>query len=140
VWRVEAPPEAYGEVFAAARAAGVRLGWLDLAATVAMPTDLDTAAAAGVLRAVAVGSGRTVAVKPLAGAPVLRDLLREHFLGCGAVLVRGEVEGELLAPAPSGWRVGEGEAVGAEALLRGLRSCGTTERRQALSGGAGHRG
>ncbi len=39
------------------------------------------------MRAVAVGGGRSVAVKPLRGEPVLRDLLREHFRGCALVLV-----------------------------------------------------
>ena len=47
------------------------------------------AAALGALRAVAAGGGRVGRVKPLRGAPVLRDLLREHFLGCAVVLVRG---------------------------------------------------
>jgi hypothetical protein len=50
------------------------------------------AAGLGVLRSVSVSGERTVAVKPLRGAPVLRDLVREHFRGCALVLVRGEVD------------------------------------------------
>ncbi len=87
---VEAAPEAFAALFAAARAAGVRLGWLDLAGPAApAPPDLEVAAALGARRAVAIGGGRALTVKPLAGAPVLRDLLREHFLGCVVVLARG---------------------------------------------------
>ena len=54
------------------------------------------------LRAVAVGEGMSAAVKPLAGPAVLADLLREHFRGCAAVLVRGGLapaDAPLLAPA-----------------------------------------
>jgi len=87
---VEAGPEAFATLFAAARAAGVRLGWLDLVASAPQaPPELEAAAALGARRAVAVGGGRALAVKPLAGAAVLRDLLREHFLGCAVVLARG---------------------------------------------------
>jgi hypothetical protein len=94
--RVDEPPERYAPLFAAARAEGLRLGWLDLAASspaplpVPLPAPLETAAGLGALRAVAVAGDRSVAVKPLKGAPVLRDLLREHFRGCVLVLVRGE--------------------------------------------------
>jgi hypothetical protein len=61
-----------------------------------------------------------VAVKLLAGAPVLRDLLREHFRGCKAVLVRGEVEAEELRRVGGGWQVGEAAAVSVEELIAGL--------------------
>lgn len=71
-----------------------------------LPASLGEAAAAGCLRAVAAGGGRTVAVKPVAGPLVLRDLLREHFLGCRLVLIRGPVDAPLLAPAGGGaWGV-----------------------------------
>jgi len=120
LWRVDAPPGSHAEIFRAARAAGVRLGWLELETTVAMPADLEEAASAGVLRAVAVAGGRSVAVKPMAGEPVLRDLLREHFRGCKAVLVRGAVEAEELRRVEGGWKVGEGEAVSAEELIADL--------------------
>ena len=71
-----------------------------------LPASLEAAAAAGCLRAVAAGGGRTVAVKPVAGPPVLRDLLREHFLGCALVLVRGDVDApRVVAAAGGGWTV-----------------------------------
>jgi len=44
---------------------------------------------AGAAKVVAVSGGQTLAGKRLAGPPVLRDLVREHFLGCQALLVRG---------------------------------------------------
>ncbi|HTQ78972.1 MAG TPA: hypothetical protein VMM92_03165 [Thermoanaerobaculia bacterium] len=91
--QVEEGPERFAPVFAAAREAGLRLGWLELPDTPAapLPAPLESAAALGALRAVAVGGGRSVAVKPLLGPPVLGDLLREHFRGCAAVLYRGAV-------------------------------------------------
>lgn len=113
--RVEAPPEAFAPLVAAARALGLRAGWLDLGLEVEPGAPLAAAADLGVLRAVAVGTGctglgRTVAVKPLAGAPVLKDLLREHFLGCALVLVRGasEASDPLLATAARLTPVAEG--------------------------------
>ncbi len=90
--RAEEGPEAYAELIAAAGELGLRVGWLDFAEPAPLPADLETAAAAGALRAVAVGGGRSVAVKPLRGAPVLRDLLREHFRGCALVLIRGAAD------------------------------------------------
>jgi hypothetical protein len=113
-------PERFAPLFAAAREIGLRIGWLDLAppAPIALPpVDLETAAAAGALRAVAAGGGRSVAVKPLRGEPVLQDLLREHFRGAVLVLVRGigidgiggigavprlEIEGESWKVVPPG--------------------------------------
>ncbi|HYO16385.1 MAG TPA: hypothetical protein VE685_24565 [Thermoanaerobaculia bacterium] len=103
--RVEEGPDRFAPLIDAARALGLRIGWLDLGASPAPPADLESAASLGALRAVAVGEGRTVAVKPLRGAPVLRDLLREHFQGCALVLVRGPVNAPLLAPAGDGWRL-----------------------------------
>lgn len=96
--RVEEGPERFAPLFAAVREAGMRLGWLELAvpAPAPVPEGLATAADCGALRAVGVGAGRSVAVKPLKGEAVLADLLREHFLGCDLVLVRGEVEAPLL--------------------------------------------
>lgn len=104
--RVEEGPDRFTPLIEAARALGLRVGWLDLgAAPVPLPADLETAAGLGALRAVAVGEGRAVAVKPLRGAPVLKDLLREHFQGCALVLVRGPVNAPRLAPDGEGWRV-----------------------------------
>jgi hypothetical protein len=118
--RVEAPPERFAALVAAMADAGLRAGWLDLAPAApagagepaappaAVPADLEAAAVAGVLRAVALSAGRSVAVKPRKGEPVWEDLLREHFRGCALVLVRGEVEAPpLLTPDAEGggWSV-----------------------------------
>ena len=107
--RVEAGPEAFAALAAALAAAGLRLGWLEWAAPAPLPPSLTAAAGLGALRAVAVGGGLAAAVKPIGGPPVLKDLLRQHFLGCAVVLVRGggESPGEaaglpLLAPAGEG--------------------------------------
>ncbi len=113
---MEEGPERFAALVAALAGAGMRAGWLELAAdpgdrgsapghAPAAPAGLMAAAAAGVLRAVAVGGGRSVAVKPLSGAPVLADLLREHFRGCALVLVRGEVAAPHLALDGDGWTV-----------------------------------
>jgi len=88
--QVDSGAEVFADLFAAIREAGGRVGWLELAPPSPVPSALEAAAAGGVLRAVAVGGGRSVAVKPLRGEPVLRDLLREHFPGCLLVLVRRE--------------------------------------------------
>jgi hypothetical protein len=102
--RVTDPPEGFAPLIEAARALGLRIGWLDLGAAVSpLPGPLESAAALGVLRAVAVGEGRTVAIKPLRGATVLKDLLREHFRGCALVLVRGEVDAPRLEREGEGW-------------------------------------
>jgi hypothetical protein len=102
--RVTDAPEVFAPLIEAARALGLRIGWLDLGEAVSpVPDALESAAALGTLRAVAVGEGRTVAVKPLRGATVLKDLLREHFRGCALVLVRGEVDAPRLEREGEGW-------------------------------------
>ena len=109
--RVEDTPQSFAPLIEAARVLGLRVGWLDLGGSPApVPEPLEAAAGLGVLRAVSVGEGRSVAVKPFRGAPVLKDLLREHFLGCVLVLVRGEVEAPLLASGEDGWTVTPREA------------------------------
>lgn len=95
-------PEAFAALFAAAEAAGVRLGWLEWHAPGAADPALESATGLGALRAVAVGDGRVQSAKQLRGEPVLRDLLREHFLGCAVVLVRGLDALPRLAPDGSG--------------------------------------
>jgi len=110
---------------AAAAAEGLRLGWLDLTLTGAATgasgalASLESVAAAGALRVVSLADGRVVTVKRVTGAPVLRDLLREHFLGCAAVLVRvppgdapAPVDGvdglprlDPAVPPEEGWRI-----------------------------------
>jgi hypothetical protein len=108
---VDDAPEAFAPLIAAARELGLRIGWLDLAPPAEpAPATLEAAAAQGVLRAVSAGGGRTLALKPLRGAPVLRDLLREHFRGCALVLVRGEVAAPRLTPTGEGFRVEPAEA------------------------------
>lgn len=123
--RVEEGPESFAALIEAARAAGLRAGWLELARPRPLPVALEAAAAAGALRAVAVGEGRSAAVKPMRGEPVLRDLLREHFRGCALVLVSGEVSAPRLAAVGDGWLVAvPGEAARAydtESLVAELR-------------------
>jgi hypothetical protein len=86
---VDDEPQAFLPLFAAAEQRGVRVGWLDLASAVEIPEPLAGAMGAGAFKAIAAADGSSVAVKARRGAPVLRDLLREHFLGCALVLVRG---------------------------------------------------
>ena len=92
---VEARADAFLELIEALRADGRRVGWLDLGGT-QVPAALTAASGAGVLRAVGVDDGVTVAVKPRKGGVVMKDLLREYFVGCSVVLVRG---GEGSAPS-----------------------------------------
>jgi hypothetical protein len=98
--RVHEAPAAFAELAAQAVAAGWRLGWLELGESPEIPTALEAAAGLPVLRAVVAGPGRTLALKPLRGAPVLEDLLREHFRGCRLVLVRGDSTSASWAAAP----------------------------------------
>ncbi len=112
--RVERPVVEFEGLIAAMRHEGERVGWLELPHEVAdpLPESLLAAADAGVLRAVAAGGGRSVAVKPMRGEPVLRDLLREHFRGCALVLIVGEIDAPLLEPYEDDWivRAKEGSA------------------------------
>ena len=104
--RVERPVVEFEGLIAAVRHEGGRVGWLELARAAPEAFEpLVAAADLGVLRAVAVGGGRSVSVKAMRGAPVLRDLLREHFRGCCLVLVAGEVEAPVLEPRGEGWAV-----------------------------------
>ncbi len=81
------PAAVFAPLVQALAAAGMRTGWLELRPPEAMAPSLADAVATGVGRAVAVGGSHSMAVKAMAGAPVLRDLLREHFAGCAVVLV-----------------------------------------------------
>lgn len=109
--RVARPVVEFEEVIAAVRHHGGRVGWLELGEVAAapLPEALETAAGYGVLRAVAVGGGRTVAVKPMRGPAVLADVLREHFRGCVLVLVHGDSDSDVtsprLEPREGGWTV-----------------------------------
>lgn len=97
--RYAGEPGALAPLLEAAKAEGLRIGFLDLPADAPAPVPpaLEAACSAGAFRAVSVGGGRSVALKRPGGAPVLRDLLREHFLGCALVVVRGAEEGSGLA-------------------------------------------
>ena len=103
--RVARPVVEFEDLIAAVRHEGGRVGWLELGSTAPapVPASLSAAADRGVLRAVAVGGGSTVAVKPMRGEPVLRDVLREHFRGCQLVLVTGEIDAPLLEPRDGSW-------------------------------------
>jgi hypothetical protein len=125
--RVAEPPERFAPLIEAARAEGLRVGWLELEGAVEpVPETLGSAAGLGALRAVAIGAGRTVSVKPLRGAPVLRDVLREHFRGCALVLVRGEVDAPALRPEGAAWVLDvqgfAGQAFSTAELLSAFRS------------------
>ncbi len=131
-------PEALRPLFEAGRAAGLRIGWLDLpdgagdAPAPRAPEGLEPAAEAGAFRAVAVGGGRAVSVKATSGPPVLGDLLREHFLGCALVVIRGRLAGApepdevpRLEPVAGRWRVslpgGAARELSADELVARLR-------------------
>ncbi len=86
---VEGTLEQYSEMVQKESAAGRRVGWLDMNAATALPERFDRAGSIGVFRAVEVGATATLSCKPRKGSVVLKDLLREHFLGCSVVLVRG---------------------------------------------------
>lgn len=120
--RVERPMVEFKDLIAAVRHQGDRVGWLELeSATAPLPPGLGEAAACGLLRAVAVGGGRSVAVKPLRGEPVLRDVLREHFRGCLLVLVRGAVDAPRIESRDGGWTVGGKGPYQAAELAAALR-------------------
>jgi hypothetical protein len=132
--RVSEPPERFAALMDAARAEGLRVGWLELDGVgEPVPDVLESAAGLGALRAVSVGAGRTVAVKPMRGAPVLRDVLREHFRGCALVLVRGEVDAPALRPEGAAWMLDvrgfAGQAYSTAALLAAFRSPKALEQR-----------
>ncbi|MDX1503399.1 MAG: hypothetical protein R3325_13640 [Thermoanaerobaculia bacterium] len=122
---VEGGAEAVAPLVETLAAAGHRVGWLDLTAAAEAPPELAEASRLPLLRAVAVGAGRSVAVKRRRGAPVLDDLLREHFLGCRLVLVRGASELPRLSRDGDLWRVdpgaGKSRSRTAEELARDLR-------------------
>jgi hypothetical protein len=99
---VESQASVYLELIEALAADGKRVGWLDLGGT-QVPAALTAASGAGVLRAVGVDGGVTVAVKPRKGKVVMKDLLREYFVGCSVVLVRGGEGLPILSAAEEGW-------------------------------------
>ena len=105
---VDGAAEAYAPLFAAAKAAGVRVGWLAWNVQVDPPPPLQAPPLLEAFRAVAVGDGRSLAMKPMQGKAVLRDLLREHFLGADVVLVAGlELFPRLTARGKGPWKLEE---------------------------------
>jgi hypothetical protein len=135
--RVSENSAAFRCLFEALEREGERAGWLDLgtpssgpstapAAARANEGDLGAAIGAGVWKAVGVEPGRAVAIKRRRGAPVLRDLLREHFRGCRLVFVRGDASLPFLRPRGEDWElergVGELRRFTTAELVRALRS------------------
>lgn len=105
---VDGPAEEFAALFAAARVAGLRFGWLALNASVDPPPPLQAPPLLDAFRAVAVGDGRSIAMKPMKGKAVLRDLLREHFLGADVVLVAGlDLFPRLAALGEGPWKLEE---------------------------------
>jgi len=74
--------------------AGNRVGWLDMAADETNDNNCAGAKRVDIFRAVEVGSRTTLAYKPRHGPAVLKDLIREYFLGCSVVLVRAAAGSE----------------------------------------------
>ena len=131
--RVTEGSAAFRSLYAAIEREGERAGWLDLSALSSAPTAgeaRDGGSGAGLdddaWKAVAVEVGRTVAIKRRRGAPVLRDLMREHFSGCRVVLVRGEAALPLLRSHGEDWEIedtgGESRRLTTSELVRALRS------------------
>ncbi len=105
---VDGPAERFASLLLAAKTAGVRVGWLAMNAPVDPPPPLQAPPLLEAFRAVAVGDGRSIAMKPMKGKPVLRDLLREHFLGADVVLVAGlELFPRLSAREEGLWKLEE---------------------------------
>ncbi|MDI9631508.1 MAG: hypothetical protein QM311_08635 [Acidobacteriota bacterium] len=126
LFSVDAEPEAFATLWRLAAAHGIRIGWLDLASESAPPAPVTMALTAGAAKVVAVSGRQTLAGKRLAGPPVLRDLVREHFLGCQALLVRGRVGYPRLLPGDDGYQIvemagAEPQRLDTKALLRRLR-------------------
>ena len=124
--RVAEEASVYEPLVRAAAAAGLRVGWLELPAPSPPPPELRAALDAGSDRAVTVGESWTLAARPRKGPARMRELMRQQFLGCTLVLVRGEADAPLLAPAgDGGWRVtiasGKDRRYGVDQLVAALR-------------------
>ena len=124
--RVAEEAEVYRPLLVAAGEAGLRVGWLELQAPPPPPPTLSGALAAGSERAVAVGESWTLAARARKGPARLRELLRQQFLGCTLVLVRGEADAPLLVAADDGmWHVtipgGSERRYGTDQLAAALR-------------------
>ena len=104
---VQAEAAAFDSLFRAAAGRGLRLGWLDLQEECPVPAPLAAAAELGAFRSVAAAGSATIAAKPRKGPAVLRDLVREHFLGVDVVLVRGLDLFPRLAWVAGSWELSE---------------------------------
>jgi hypothetical protein len=97
----------YEPLFAAARERGARVGWLELNSAAARRPAPEGPPFTGAFRTVEVNDCWTVSTKPRKGRPVLRDLLREYFLGADVVLVQGLDLFPKLSRRDDAWRVEE---------------------------------
>jgi len=109
---VAQPASEFASLFAAARAAGARIGWLEPGPEPGAAPHGAPALDAGADKEVAVGDGRVRSVKRVGGPAVLRDLLREHFLGYLAVLVAGSEGSPRLVASEERFAIAEGGRVG----------------------------
>lgn len=82
--RVEDEAPAFADLTLAARRKGLRVGFLEWSPE----QEPSTTPEAGWMRRVRLERGSATAWKPMAGPPVLHDVLREYFRGCVLVLVR----------------------------------------------------
>lgn len=135
--RVDQTMLEFAQLVAALRQDGRRVGWLEWSpgvrsngsAVEKTPVPVLEAAEAGVLRAVTVAPDHTVAVKPRRGAPILRDIVREHFRGCNLLLVHttDDLPIPRLEKTEKGWRIvppdaeGPGREWSTEDLVAALR-------------------
>lgn len=118
------PATALAPLVAAAAAAGFRVGWLDLGVVAEPSPSLESPVRAGFFRSVARSEAGIVTAKRVRGAPVVEDLLREHFLGCRLVFVRGESEAPRLSRRGERWLVESASArleLTTESLVARLR-------------------
>ena len=84
------------------REAGFRAGWLRTGEDPLVEQLRRHATDENALRSVWLTAQGSVSLKPRSGPARLRDLLREHFLGCDVVLVPGwSGKGDVHGPSPS---------------------------------------
>jgi len=111
----------YESLFAAARERGAKVGWLELDSVAVRARTPAGLPFTGAFRTVEVDERWTVSTKPRKGPAVLRDLLREHFLGADVVLVSGLDLFPKLARSGDGWELeeaaGRKHRLSTEALL-----------------------
>jgi hypothetical protein len=86
---VSGTPLDFEPLFAEAAARKLRVGWLEFDGVAEPPPTWAVSPFSGVFRVALVGASATVTWKPRKGPAVLRDLIREQFLGADFVLVKG---------------------------------------------------